>query len=31
MIGMPETSKVHKVNQIEQQTNDYQQYDAMDK
>jgi hypothetical protein len=29
MIGRPETSKIHKVNQIVQQTDDYQQYDAM--
>jgi hypothetical protein len=29
MIGRPEISKIHKVNQIVQQTEDYQQYDAM--
>jgi hypothetical protein len=29
MIGRLETSKVHKVNQIVQQKEDYQQYDAM--
>jgi hypothetical protein len=31
MIGRPETSNIHKINQTEQQTNDYQQYDAMDR
>jgi hypothetical protein len=29
MIGRPETSIIHKINQIEYQTDDYQKYDAM--
>jgi hypothetical protein len=29
MIGGPETSNIHKINKIGQQTEDYQQYDAM--
>jgi hypothetical protein len=29
MIGRPEISKIRKVNQIVQQAEDYQQYDAM--
>jgi hypothetical protein len=29
MISRPETSKVHKVNKIVQQKEDYQQYDAI--
>jgi hypothetical protein len=29
MIGRPETSNIHKINKIVQQTEDYQQYDAM--
>jgi hypothetical protein len=29
MIGRPEISKIYKINQIVQQTDDYQQYDAM--
>jgi hypothetical protein len=29
MIGRLETSNIHKINQTEHQTNDYQQYDAM--
>jgi hypothetical protein len=29
MIGRPEKAKLHKVNQIVQQTEDYQQYDAV--
>jgi hypothetical protein len=29
MIGRPKTSNVHKINKIEQQTEDYKQYDAM--
>jgi hypothetical protein len=29
MIGRLEISKMHKVNQIVQQIDDYQQYDAM--
>jgi hypothetical protein len=29
MIGRPETRKRTKINKIEQQTEDYQQYDAM--
>jgi hypothetical protein len=29
MIGRPKISKIHKVNQIVQQIEDYQQYDAM--
>jgi hypothetical protein len=28
-IGRPKTSKIHKINKIAQQTDDYQQYDAM--
>jgi hypothetical protein len=28
-IGRPETSNIHKINKIVQQTEDYQQYDAM--
>jgi hypothetical protein len=31
MIDRPETSSIHKINQTEPQTNDYQQYDAMDR
>jgi hypothetical protein len=31
MIGRPETSNIHKINQTEQQTDDYQQSDAMDR
>jgi hypothetical protein len=29
MIGRPEISNIHKINKIVQQTEDYQQYDAM--
>jgi hypothetical protein len=29
MIGKPETSKIYKINKTVQQTEDYQQYDAM--
>jgi hypothetical protein len=29
MMGRMETSKIHKINKIVQQTEDYQQYDAM--
>jgi hypothetical protein len=29
MIGRLETSNIHKINKIVQQTEDYQQYDAM--
>jgi hypothetical protein len=29
MIGRPEISKIHKANQIVQQTENYLQYDAM--
>jgi hypothetical protein len=28
-IGTPETSNIHKINKIVQQTEDYPQYDAM--
>jgi hypothetical protein len=28
-IGRPETSNIHRLNKIVQQTEDYQQYDAM--
>jgi hypothetical protein len=28
-IGRPEISNIHKINKIVQQTEDYQQYDAM--
>jgi hypothetical protein len=28
-IDRPETSNIHKINKIVQQTEDYQQYDAM--
>jgi hypothetical protein len=28
-IGRPKTSNIHKINKIVQQTEDYQQYDAM--
>jgi hypothetical protein len=28
-IGRPKTSKIHKINKIVPQTEDYQQYDAM--
>jgi hypothetical protein len=29
MIGRPKASKIHKINKIVQQTEDYQQHDAM--
>jgi hypothetical protein len=29
MIGRPETSNIHKINQTEQQTEEYQKYDAL--
>jgi hypothetical protein len=29
MIGRPKTSNILKINQTEQQTEEYQQYDAM--
>jgi hypothetical protein len=29
MIGRPETSNIHTINQTEQQTEEFQQYDAM--
>jgi hypothetical protein len=29
MIGRPETGNIHKINKIVQETEDYQQYDAM--
>jgi hypothetical protein len=29
MIGRPETNNIRKINQTEQQTEEYQQYDAM--
>jgi hypothetical protein len=28
-IGRPKTSNIHKINKIVQQTEDYQQYDAI--
>jgi hypothetical protein len=28
-IGRPETSNIHKINTLVQQTDDYQQFDAM--
>jgi hypothetical protein len=28
-IDIPETKNIHKINQIEQQTQEFQQYDAM--
>jgi hypothetical protein len=29
MIDIPETKNIHKINQTEQQTQEFQQYDAM--
>jgi hypothetical protein len=31
MISRPETNNTTRINKIEQQTEDYQQYDAMDR